>query len=156
MSYISVYLFAILSSNSVLQIFTLRTVMASLHVYSLILSALTYCSHAFPAPPSSGDTLTSNARWSKEAVLALAGVLVAILLFVLGIASKTIRRWVINTFSRTYGMPLRRHPRLLRQSVPNSALLHTVKKTIPRHGYCGGVHRSGWSSMNGEHTWREE
>ena len=142
MSYISVYLLGVLSSNSVLQIFGLRTGMASLHVYSLILSALTYCSHAFPAPPSSGDALTSNAKWSKEAVLALVGVLVAILLFLLGIASKTIRRWVINAFRRTYGMLLW-HPRLLRQSVPNSALLSTIKTTILQRDYCDGVRRNG-------------
>ena len=84
----------------------------------------------------------SNAKWSKEAVLALVGILVAILLFVLGIASKTIRRWFINAFRRTYGMLLG-HPRSLRQSASISALLSIVKKTILRRDYCSGVLRNG-------------
>jgi hypothetical protein len=153
---ICIYFLAVLPLISALEIFTSRTNMASLHFYSLILFALTYCTNAFPAPPSAGDTLPSDAKWSKEAILALVGILVAILLFVLGILSKPVRRCIMNIFSCTYGMPLLWHPRSLYQSAPHGAFLPTVKTTILLRGYCGGVHRSGWNSMNGEHMWKEE
>jgi hypothetical protein len=72
-------------------------------VYSLILTVpvLAYSANALPAAPNASDTLPENTRWSKEAILALVSVLVAMLLFVVGLASKTIRIWVMGMINRT-------------------------------------------------------
>ena len=70
-------------------------------VYSLALTVLAYCTNALPVPSDASDTRANDTAWSKEAVLALVGVLVAIMLFVVGLASKTIRRWVKGMINST-------------------------------------------------------
>jgi hypothetical protein len=70
-------------------------------VYSLILTVHADSANALPAALHASDTSPENTRWSKEAILALVSVLVAILLFMVGLASQTIRRCVMNTFSCT-------------------------------------------------------
>jgi hypothetical protein len=71
-------------------------------VYSLVLIVLAYYANALPAAPNASDTLPENTPWSKEAILALVGVLVAIILSVVGLASKTIRRRFMDIFSCAY------------------------------------------------------
>lgn len=70
-------------------------------VYSLVLIVLAYCTNALPAPSSTSNARSNDTAWSKEAILALVSVLVAILLFAVGLASKTVRRWAVGTINRT-------------------------------------------------------
>lgn len=69
-------------------------------MHSLTLSLLAYSTNALPASPNASGAMPDDAKWSKEAILALVGVVVAVLLFAIGLASKTIRAWFIDTFSR--------------------------------------------------------
>ena len=70
-------------------------------MHSLTLSLLAYSTNALPAPPNVSGASPDDAKWSKEAILALVGVMVAVLLFAVGLASKALRAWFIDTFSRT-------------------------------------------------------
>ena len=70
-------------------------------MHSLTLSLLAYNINALPASPNASGASPDDAKWSKEAILALVGVMVAVLLFAVGLASKALRAWFIDTFSRT-------------------------------------------------------
>lgn len=125
-------------------------------MYSLILLILTYHTHALPARPNDISTLSNGTGWSKEAILALVGVLVAIILFGVGLASKTIRRWIVDNLSRTYQILVTVFGigDSFCQLTSVGALRSMTKDLTLRRICCGHVQESGWSLTNGEVMWK--
>lgn len=75
----------------------------TLFVRALWLLALSFvaCASGLPVSTDPSSAPASSKGWSREAILTLAGILVAIFLFVAGLASNSVREWTISIFECT-------------------------------------------------------
>jgi hypothetical protein len=71
---------------------------------ALILMSILHVT-ARPLSPDTNDTSAAKDAWSKEAILGLVAVLVAITLFTIGLATGTLRKYIASIFSCRLARP---------------------------------------------------